>query len=287
MSETTHYRFTKMQSLGNDFVMLDGVTEHIRLTRRIATRIADRHFGVGCDQIILAEKNPGDGDFVMRVFNPDGSEVGQCGNGARCLAIFLRDQGLWNYPTMSVDTSTARLGLEIRPDGAVTVDMGAPRFLPSEIPLVADREKTAYPLRLDQAELEFSAVSLGNPHCVLCVPDTTTAAVGRIGPVLESHPVFPQRANVSFREIISRSEIRLRVYERGTGETLGCGSAACAAVVTGIRGGMLDRQVLANLPGGTVVVNWEDDASSVRMTGSAETVFRGEYNVGPEIGLGA
>ena len=187
---------------------------------------------------------------------------------------------------MNVDTRTVRLGLEINPDGTVTVDMGVPRFLPSEIPLAADREKTVYPLRLDQMELEFSAVSLGNPHCVLSVPDAAAAAVDGMGPVLESHPVFPQRANVSFREIISRSEIRLRVYERGAGETLGCGSAACAAVVTGIRSGLLDGQVRVNLPGGAVAVNWQGDAGPVRMTGSAETVFHGEYIADPETGAG-
>lgn len=277
-----HYRFTKMQSLGNDFVMLDGITEHIRVTKSIATRIADRNFGVGCDQIILAENNPGDGNFVMRVFNPDGSEVGQCGNGARCLAVFLRERGLWDRPTMRVDTSTARLGLKINPDGSVTADMGVPGFLPAGIPLLADSEKRVYSLFLDQTQLEFSAMSLGNPHCILSVPDVTTAAVGRIGPQVESHPVFPQRVNVSFREIVSRSEIRLRVYERGAGETLGCGSGACAAVVTGIRSGMLDGQVLVNLPGGTVLVNWNGDTDPVRMTGSAEIVFRGEISLEPD-----
>ena len=274
------YKFTKMQSLGNDFVMLDGITEHITISKNIARQIADRHFGIGCDQIILVQKNNGDSDFTMRIFNSDGSEVGQCGNGARCLAVFLRSQGLWQHSSVIVDTITVRLKLDINTDSSVTVNMGVPKFSPKEIPMQADLDRPVYSLYIDQAKLEYSAVSMGNPHCVISVPDVAVADVSRLGPCLESHPVFPERANVGFREIVSRSEIRLRVFERGVGETLGCGSGACASVVTGIRNGLLDREVLVNLPGGSATVSWAAKEESVRLTGPAEIVFQGEFPPG-------
>ncbi|MYJ51198.1 MAG: diaminopimelate epimerase [Gammaproteobacteria bacterium] len=271
--------FTKMQSLGNDFVMIDGVRKHIRLSRNIASRISDRHYGIGCDQIIMAERGRGSDEFLMRVFNADGSEVGQCGNGARCFAVFLKDQGLCRNGRVKVETITTRLELEINEDESVSASMGVPEFRPSKIPLLADREQLQYTVSIDHREIGFSAVSVGNPHCVLFVPNCATADVAGLGPTLENHPIFPERTNVGFAQTVSRKEINLRVFERGVGETQGCGSGACAAVATGVRTGILDREVVVNLPGGRAVVDWMSEEAPIRLTGGVETVFHGEFKL--------
>lgn len=269
--------FTKMQSLGNDFVVLDGVSETINLTPDIAQQLADRHFGIGCDQILLAESGHEAGvDFVFRIFNRDGSEVGQCGNGARCFGRFLKDSGLTRKNTISVSTLTSRMTLQLLDSGAVRVDMGQPSFLPADIPYQAKAESVLYPLALAVQSLQISALSLGNPHAVLMVDDVAAYPVHEIGPLIERHPDFPARVNAGFMEIIDRQHIRLRVFERGVGETLGCGSGACAAVVAGIRLGHLDAEVVVSLPGGDARVAWEGDGHPVYLSGPAHTVFCGK-----------
>ena len=276
------YKFTKMQSLGNDFVMLNGVTENIRITPEIARFIADRHFGIGCDQILVVEDMPDNPDkkgYRLRIFNSDGSEVGQCGNGARCFAGYLRDQRLITGNIVSVETFNSKLDLNLNDDGTVTVGMGLPVFDPESIPLSAEARSLIYTMELDDRALEFSALSMGNPHCVLDVDDVDTADVERIGPALECHPMFPEKANIGFAHYYSRSALNLRVFERGAGETLGCGSGACAAAVAGIRRDILDRRVQVNLPGGSIEVHWPEDDSQVYLSGEIHRVFHGSIEV--------
>ena len=272
-----------MQSLGNDFVLINGVQEHIRMSANFAMRISDRHYGIGCDQVIIAEPGHEMDTFKMRIFNADGSEVGQCGNGVRCFAVFLRDQNLCQRSFVKVETITVSMAVEINQDATVSAHMGLPEFNPSSIPLDADSEQMKYSLAIDQQEIEFSAVSMGNPHCVIDVLNSAEAEVERLGPIFENHAIFPEKANVGFREIVSRDQINLRVFERGVGETLGCGSGACAAVVCGIRDGRLDRQVTVHLPGGSAAVDWMPDEESVRLTGAVETVFHGQLCFQSEI----
>lgn len=269
--------FTKMQSLGNDFVLIDGVREHIRMSANFAMKICDRHYGIGCDQIIIAEPGQEIDAFKMRVFNADGSEVGQCGNGARCFAIFLRDQGLCQDKHIKVETTTTLIELTINQDETVSADMGQPEFAPSKIPLDVDMEQLKYAVAIDHRDIAFSAVSFGNPHCVIEVDNIKEAHVAKWGSILERHPIFPEKANVGFRQVVAPDQINLRVFERGVGETLGCGSGACAAVACGIRDGMLDRQVRVNLPGGSTTVSWMSNHESVRLSGSVETVFHGRF----------
>ena len=270
-----HFDFTKMQSLGNDFVVLDGVSRQLKMSPEIARQLADRHFGVGCDQILLAE--PGEStDFRFRIFNQDGSEVEQCGNGARCMAWSLRQRGLSDKREISVQTLKSRMLLRIDDDGEVTVEMGVPEFEPSKIPFEAAKMASSYPLQLETKKVDISAVAIGNPHAVLEVENIDSAEVEILGPQIENHPRFPERVNAGFMQIISPRHIRLRVYERGVGETLGCGSGACAAVVTGINNGQLERRVKVSLPGGNASVEWEGKGRSVFLRGSAHTVFSGE-----------
>jgi diaminopimelate epimerase len=266
--------FTKMQSLGNDFVVLDGVSREIHLTTSLARYIADRHFGIGCDQILLAEAGS-TADFRFRVFNRDGSEVEQCGNGARCFARFLRDRGLTDRDEISVETVNSRMQLSIQAGGEVRVDMGAPVLDPERIPFVADRAADRYFLSLDGTELEIAALSMGNPHAVTFVDDVDRAPVERLGLQIESHPRFPARVNAGFCQVLSADHVRLRVYERGVGETLGCGSGACAAVVSGIRLGLLQDTVRVSLPGGDARVHWQGGETPVYLSGPATTVYRG------------
>jgi len=277
-------RFTKMQGLGNDFVVFDGVRQRVELSREQLRRIADRHFGVGCDQILVVEPPRTAGaDFRYRIYNADGGEVEQCGNGARCFARFVRDKGLTDKDRITVETLGGLITPQIEPDGRVTVDMGVPVFEPARIPFIALTGELIESLDLGEAQVEITALSMGNPHAVQVVADVDAAPVAEQGPKIESHPRFPQRVNAGFMQVVDRHTIRLRVYERGAGETLACGTGACAAAVTGIRRGLLDSPVTVRTRGGELTICWagvDNPAASVYMTGPAETVFEGEIIVG-------
>ena len=268
--------FTKMHGIGNDFVVLDGINQVVNLSSAQVQRIADRHFGVGCDQLLVVEAYAGEeADFRYRIFNADGSEVEQCGNGARCFARFVYDQGLTQKTTIPVMTASGLIVLNIRPNGQVMVNMGVPEFSPERIPFISERQQTLYNREIAGEWVSFSAVSMGNPHAVLQVTDVDMAPVGVLGPALEHHPSFPRRVNVGFMQVLGRDRIRLRVFERGSGETLACGTGACAAVVAGCIQGLLDTQVTVALPGGDLQIRWDGEGQPVWMTGPAETVFRG------------
>jgi diaminopimelate epimerase len=270
--------FTKMHGIGNDFVVLDGINQVVNLSSAQVQRIADRHFGVGCDQLLVVEAYAGEeADFRYRIFNADGSEVEQCGNGARCFARFVYDQGLTQKTTIPVMTASGLIVLNIQPNGQVMVNMGVPEFAPERIPFISERQQTLYNREIAGEWVSFSAVSMGNPHAVLQVTDVDTAPVGVLGPALEHHPSFPRRVNVGFMQVLGRDRIRLRVFERGSGETLACGTGACAAVVAGCIQGLLDTQVTVTvtLPGGDLQIRWDGEGQPVWMTGPAETVFRG------------
>ncbi len=267
-----------MQSLGNDFVVLDGVSRELQISPDVARMLADRHFGVGCDQVLLAESGT-DADFRFRIFNHDGSEVEQCGNGARCMARFLHLKGLTTKIEISVQTMNARMMLKIRENGEVTVEMGVPEFEPLNIPFEAERRSDVYTLTLDTQTIEIATLAIGNPHAITEVVDIKKADVAELGPQIENHPRFPARVNAGFMQILSPDHIRLRVHERGVGETLGCGSGACAAVVAGIMAGRLDQSVEVSLPGGSARVNWTGPGNPVYLSGPAETVFSGEINL--------
>ncbi|MES9963234.1 MAG: diaminopimelate epimerase [Candidatus Sedimenticola sp. 20ELBAFRAG] len=273
-------QFTKMHGLGNDFVVIDAINQEIRLTPEQCRFLGDRRFGVGCDQILLVErpKDPAT-DFHYRIFNSDGSEVEQCGNGARCFARFVRDKGLTTKSEIDVGTHSGNIRLYVEGDDMVRVNMGPPVFEPEMIPFQADALATSYNIEADGERLQIAAVSMGNPHCVLQVEDVDSAPVERLGPVIESHPRFPQRVNAGFMQVRSRDAIRLRVYERGAGETLACGTGACAAVVTGQVQGLLDRQVRVGLPGGELVIEWQGDGEPVWMTGPAANVYEGRIEL--------
>jgi len=273
-------RFTKMHGLGNDFVVLDGVRQSVDLTPALAARLADRRFGVGCDQVLLVEPPRLTGtDFHYRIFNADGSEVEQCGNGARCFARFVRDAGLTHETEIPVGTAAGAILLKLQRDGQVTVDMGVPRLAPAEIPFIAAGQATRYALELDGETVQIAAVSMGNPHAVLAVDDLDSAPVTTLGPRIEHHPRFPNRVNVGFMQVLDRQHIRLRVWERGAGETLACGTGACAAVVAGRLWDALDAEVAVALPGGTLVIHWPAAGEPVLMTGPATRVFDGEIDL--------
>lgn len=272
--------FTKMQGLGNDFVVINGYERPVFLTAEQIRRIADRRFGVGCDQLLMVEKpQTAAADFRYRIFNADGGEVEQCGNGARCFARFVADQGLTDKTEIPVETAAGLIHLRLERDGQVTVDMGPPRLEPAEIPFQAAARSTAYTLDVDGRQVQIGAVSMGNPHAVLRVENIDTAPVERFGPLIESHSRFPNRVNVGFMQVLDRGHIRLRVYERGAGETLACGTGACAAAVAGRIQGLLDPDVEVELPGGRLQIHWPGDGSPVMMTGPAETVFTGEIEL--------
>ncbi|MGE0080591.1 MAG: diaminopimelate epimerase [Thiohalomonadaceae bacterium] len=275
-----HFQFTKMHGLGNDFVVIDAVRQDIRLTTEQVRFLADRRFGIGCDQLLLVEK-PGrpDVDFRYRIFNADGSEVGQCGNGARCFARFVRDKGLTDKDAIVVETASGVITLYVEPDGQIRVNMGAPRFAPEQIPFRAEQECDRYGLEVAGQPHTVGAVSMGNPHAVLQVEDVDTAPVAELGPAIESHARFPERVNVGFMQVVDRAHIRLRVYERGAGETLACGTGACAAAVMGIRWGLLDETVQVDLPGGQLTIRWAGDGQAVWMTGPATPVFEGSITL--------
>ncbi|MCQ8183608.1 diaminopimelate epimerase [Methylomonas sp. SURF-1] len=269
-------RFTKMHGLGNDFIVIDAVSQQVDLNAGQVRFLADRHFGVGCDQLLLVEKPiSANADFKYRIFNSDGGEVSQCGNGARCFARFVRDKQLCDKEEIVVDTDAGQLVLGIGQDGMVRVNMGVPRHDPAQIPLNAPSQLPIYHVVVDGESIAFVAVSMGNPHAVLIVDDVEQAPVASLGRRLESHEVFPQRANIGFMQVVDRSRIKLRVYERGAAETLACGSGACAAVVAGIEQGLLDSKVNVCLPGGALQIDWSGRGFPVLMTGPAVTVFEG------------
>lgn len=273
-------RFTKMQGLGNDFVAIDGFTTPVALTRDQLRFLADRHFGVGCDQILFVEPpTRSDADFRYRIYNADGGEVEQCGNGARCFVRFVRDRGLTTASQIRAETLAGVIVPRLESDGQVTVDMGVPRFEPAEIPFVADRRQLAYRLQVNGHEVEVAVVSMGNPHAVQTVASVDAAPVLAEGPLIETHPRFPKRVNAGYMEVANRGHIRLRVYERGAGETLACGTGACAAVVTGIQNGVLDERVRVSTRGGDLTIRWAGEGEPVWMTGPAETVFEGEIEL--------
>ncbi|MGA9468880.1 MAG: diaminopimelate epimerase [Candidatus Macondimonas sp.] len=272
------WRFTKMHGLGNDFVVIDGVRQSIALSAAQVRALADRHFGIGCDQVLLVERAQGnEADFRYRIFNADGGEVAQCGNGARCFARFVVEEGLAAKREITVETRAGLLRLYLENDGQVRVNMGAPRLAPAEIPLRAAQQALRYPLG-SAPSWQVGAVSMGNPHAVLAVPDVATAPVGAWGPAIQALPDFPEGVNVGFMETVARDHIRLRVFERGSGETLACGSGACAAVVIGRLWGELEPDVSVDLPGGRLRIHWTGAGEPVWMTGPAVRVFDGQLS---------
>jgi len=273
-------KFTKMQGLGNDFVVIDALTRSISLTPDQIRRLADRHFGVGCDQVLLIEppRLP-DTDFHYRIFNADGGEVEQCGNGARCFVRYVRDRGLTTRSEIRVGTASGVIVPRLEADGQVTVDMGVPEFEPARIPFEAPARAVVYPLEVDGRRVEVSALSMGNPHAVQVVPDIERAPVATEGPRIEHHPRFPKRVNAGYLQVVSRRRILLRVWERGAGETLACGTGACAAVVAGISRGLLEREVTVATRGGDLGISWAGERAPVMMTGPAVAVFEGEIEI--------
>jgi diaminopimelate epimerase len=274
-------RFTNMHGLGNDFVVLDAIRQDFVPTPAQARFLADRHFGVGCDQILVVERSATPGvDFRYRIFNADGGEVEQCGNGARCFVRFVHEQGLTDKREIRVETQSGLIVLKLEADGQVTVNMGAPRFQPPEIPFDSQTDAAVQPLDVDGERVEISVVSMGNPHAVQVVAEVDAAPVAGQGPRIESHPRFPRRVNAGFMQVVDRHAIRLRVYERGAGETLACGTGACAAAVAGIRRGLLDSPVRVSMLGGELSITWAGASSDpVMMTGPATTVFTSEIEL--------
>jgi diaminopimelate epimerase len=262
-------RFTKMQGLGNDFVVVDATREPFVLSASQIRRLADRRFGVGCDQVLVVERpRASSSDFRYRIFNADGGEVQQCGNGARCFVVFVRDHGLTDKRVLTVETAGGLIRPALQEDGSVTVDMGVPRF-----------DAVTEALDVDGARVEVSVLSMGNPHAVQVVEDVDAAPVTTQGPRIETHPRFPERVNAGYMQVVDRATIRLRVWERGTGETLACGTGACAAVVAGVRRGLLDRGVRVLTRGGELLIAWEGDGRPVTMTGPATAVFEGTWEI--------
>ena len=277
-------RFSKMHGLGNDFVIIDAITQLLDveavLTPGRIRVLADRHFGIGCDQLLVVESSENDrADFRYRIFNADGGEVSQCGNGARCFARFVREHGLTDKDRIIVETAAGLLTLQLDEGGLVTVDMGMPRFRPQDVPFITEQRALSYTIDVDGQDYQFAVLSMGNPHAVMIVDDIMSAPVETLGPAVERHPRFPERVNVGFMEISDRNRIRLRVFERGTGETLACGSGACAAVVAGRQQGLLDERVLVELPGGSLFIQWSGERHAVMMTGPAVHVFEGELEL--------
>ena len=268
--------FTKMHGIGNDFIVINALDEPLALSAGDIRRLSHRRFGIGFDQLLVIEPPTCEAaEFTYRIFNADGGEVENCGNGARCFARYVTDKGLTNSTQIPVMTSTGLMTLMVGSNGLVTVSMATPVFEPVQIPFDVDRISDSYTLEVSGEQLEVGAVALGNPHLVLQVVSTDQVDVERLGPMLESHHRFPNRVNAGFMQVDSRSEIQLRVFERGVGETLACGTGACAAVAVGIRQGVLDREVTVHLRGGDLQVQWADDTAPVLMTGPGETVFEG------------
>jgi len=269
-------RFTKMQALGNDFVVIDAIRQEAALDEARLRRLADRRLGVGCDQVLLvAPPTSHEADFRYRIFNADGGEVEQCGNGARCFARFVRETGLSDKETLRVETAGGLITLHHESEGRVRVNMGAPRFDPESIPFVAEGPEEKYALEVGDEPVTIGIASMGNPHAVLRVAEVESAPVERLGPAIEHHPRFPQRVNVGFMQVVTRDRIRLRVHERAAGETPACGTGACAAVAVGRRWGLLDEAVEVELPGGLLTIRWAGDDTPIWMSGPAQQVFEG------------
>ncbi len=276
----TKLKFTKMHGAGNDFVVIDGVRQEVYLTPEQLRLLADRHFGIGCDQILIVKRsNNEEADFRYLIFNGDGGEVEQCGNGARCFVRFVHDQKLTSKREIVVETKSGLISPRLEEDGRVTVNMGAPIFEAGCIPFDSDSDAVMQPLEVNGTSVQITAVSMGNPHAVQVVADVERAPVATMGPLIESHPRFPKRVNVGFMQVIDRAHIKLRVYERGAGETMSCGTGACAAVVSGIQRGLLDNHVQVATHGGVLTITWAGAGAPVMMTGPAITVFEGEINL--------
>ena len=276
----TDLEFTKMQGLGNDFVVVDATRRPFDLTPAQIRRLADRRFGVGCDQVLVVEPPRGaDADFGYRIFNADGGEVEQCGNGARCFVVFVRAKGLTARREIRVATRSGVIVPRLEEDGQVTVDMGVPRFDAAAVPFEGGTGAAVERLDVDGAMLDVSVLSMGNPHAVQVVADVDAAPVATQGPRIECHPRFPARVNAGYMQVVDRATIRLRVWERGAGETLACGTGACAAVVAGRRRGTLDPRVTVAMRGGPLAIRWDGDGCPVWMTGPAAIVFEGRWPV--------
>lgn len=286
--------FTKMQGAGNDFVMLNGIAQNINPTPELIRFLADRRFGIGADQVLMVERSErSDTDFRYRIFNCDGGEVEQCGNGARCFAVFVREEGLTQSRRIRVETMKAVIEPVVTEDGRVTVDMGEPRFMPSDLPFVPDGLETkteglskVYHAPVGCGDVCFSTASMGNPHAVIVVDDVNAAPVETVGPAVEHCRAFPARVNVGFLEVVDRTHAKLRVWERGAGETLACGTGSCAAVVEGIRRGYFDSEVTLEARGGTLTIRWDglsDPYAKVYLTGPAVTVFKGTVTLPEEL----
>ncbi len=279
--------FTKMQGAGNDFVVIDMVTADVHLSAGQIRQICDRRFGVGCDQLLALAKpeNPAF-DFRYLIWNADGGQAQMCGNGARCVALFARNKGLTNKESIRCETVSGSVQLDVLADGRVRVDMGVPRFEPKDLAMdvegvsrLSRASDTLYQIRTDAGDCWMSIASLGNPHAVMLVGDAKTAPVAEVGPAVQASPVFTESVNVGFLQVIDRTHVNLRVYERGAGETLACGTGSCAAVLAGIRRGMLDPQVQVRMPGGLLEVSWAGAGEPVYLIGDAQTVFEGQMEL--------
>jgi len=273
-------KFTKMHGLGNDFVVIDAINQHVQLSAEQVRVLADRHFGIGCDQLLLVERAQGEGvDFRYRIFNADGSEVEQCGNGARCFVRFVHDHGLTDKREIRVETRAGLIAPRLESNGEVTVNMGVPRLNPQDLPFISESDAVEQPLAVAGDTVSITAVSMGNPHAVQIVDDVDLAPVLAQGPLIERHARFPARVNAGFMQVVDAHHIRLRVYERGAGETLACGTGACAAVVAGILRGRLVSPVRVSTRGGDLSIIWQGPGQPVMMTGPAVTVFEGETDL--------
>ncbi len=283
-------RFTKMHGLGNDFVLLDLISQNVRLRAEQIRQLADRHQGIGFDQLLTVEppRDP-QADFRYRIFNADGSEAEQCGNGARCFVRFVRDRGLTPKTGIRLETSSGCIECQLEKDGNITVNMGPPRLQPRHVPFIAEQAQISYDLAIQPSlspkhcgqttSVCLSAINVGNPHAVITVEDVAHAPVAQLGPAIERHDRFPERVNVSFMQIVSRGEIALRVFERGVGETSACGTGACASVVAGRLQGLLDDTVKVKLPGGDLMIRWAGNEADIFMTGSACRVYEGRLHI--------
>jgi diaminopimelate epimerase len=273
------YKFTKMHGLGNDFVLIDCVNQSVQLSPEQLRYLANRRLGIGCDQILLVEKAKNNADFRYRIFNSDGSEVEQCGNGARCFVRYVYDQGMTQKKEIRVETLGGIIVPKLEANGEVTVNMGIPKFEPQEIPFIAEKRMLTYLLDVDEKQIEFSILSMGNPHAVQIVEDINHSPILAEGTLIENHSRFPQHVNAGYMQVVNREHINLRVYERGVGETLSCGTGACAAVVAGITRGLLDSTVKVSTIGGNLRICWEGENNPVWMTGPAISVFDGEIEL--------
>ncbi|MFC3122444.1 diaminopimelate epimerase [Agaribacter flavus] len=278
--KTATLQFSKMHGLGNDFVVIDNITQNAYFSKERIQQLSDRNFGIGFDQMLVVEPpyDP-EQDFHYRIFNADGSEVSQCGNGARCFARFVKNKGLINKNKITVSTKAGKMILYLEREGLVTVNMGRPNFSPADIPFKANKKENTYIIRDQEQTFFCGVVSMGNPHCVLEVPDIDTADVDGIGALLGQHERFPEGVNVGFMQIINRKQIKLRVFERGAGETLACGSGACAAAAIGQIQGKLDQEVEVELPGGKLKIKWQGSDAMLKMTGPAEHVYDGQIQL--------